>query len=119
VYLGFAASELGKDQLFLYTYDSQVYGDDPDSTLERINLDTKTAYLAYVHYNQDTGTYELYDSQEEFDEAGVEIFWYIRDPSWVLDASNPAWDGTKNEHKYAGIFWAPMSGEDSTLPVRI
>lgn len=119
VYLGFAASELGKDQLFLYTYDSQVYGDDPDSTLERVNLDTKTVYLAYVHYNQDSGTYELYDSQEEFDEAGVEIFWYIRDPSWVLDASNPAWDSAKNEHKYSGIFWAPMSGEDSELPKRI
>lgn len=119
VYLGFKASELGKDQIFLYTYDETTYGDNPDSLVDRNVLDQKTIYVAYVHYDQTSKTYKLYDSQEEFDEAGYEIFWYIKDNNWYLDAANSAYDETKTEHRYGGLYWAPMSKENSTLPVPI
>ena len=119
VYLGFQASTLGANELFIYTYDGLTYGENPDSPLERVNMDMKSVYLAYIYYNSETKTYELFDSEEEFQNAGIEIFWYVRDPNWTLDASNPAFDESKSEHKYSGLFWAPMSLENSELPTPV
>lgn len=119
VYLGFKASELGKDQVFLYTYDETIYGQNPDSLVDRNTLDRKTMYVAYVHYDTSTKQYTLYDSQEEFDAAGYSIYWYVKDNTWYLDAANTAYDEIRPEHKYGGLYWAPMSGEGNLLPVRI
>lgn len=120
VYTGYKKTELDGNRLYLYTYDKLVYGSDPQSTVSRSDLDTRSMFTSLVYYNREKGQYSLAQTMEELEDMGAQLYWYIRDESWTADSiTNPIYKDSENiihpewvldEHNYSGIFWAPISG---------
>lgn len=120
VYTGYKKGELDGNKLYLYTYDKLIYGSDPQSTVSRSDLDTRSMFTSLIYYNREKGQYMLAQTMEELEDMGAQLYWYVRDESWTADSvTNPIYKDSNNvvhpewvldQHSYSGIFWAPISG---------
>lgn len=101
VLLGLSISEANEETVTVYTYDTTIYGEDPNNA--EVREEFRTLYAAWVHKVDDT--LELVDTYNRIQELDAKVYWYNYDPEWAPE--NPDYDAEKPSHRFGGNYWRP------------
>lgn len=101
VLLGLTISEANEETVTIYTYDTTIYGEDPNNA--EVREEFRTLYAAWVHKVDDT--LELVDTYNRIQELDAKVYWYNYDPEWAPE--NPDYNSEKPSHRFGGNYWRP------------
>lgn len=93
------------EQAIIYTYNSTIFGEDPDHA--EVRAAERTLRLAWVH--KIGNGLQVINSAAELaqfkEDLKAEVYWYRYDESWT--SSNLAYNKNNKAHTLGGAYWSP------------